>query len=190
MNYKIPQISLKNPEKKSVVLKGMNTYPRQVISANSMRYILRHGDIEQDSKCHITNEGTTAKVSYHPKDIKRLLRKHKRFFENLPHGRPHDHGIEHIIALEFCTISIKIHPYKHPKRFKDEIEKAINELLVLVLIRPSSSPFDSSVVLVKKKDGILKMCIYYRALNNKTIKNWYPISQIDELLAMSPYPII
>ena len=49
-------------------------------------------------------------------------------------------------------------------------------------IRPSSSPFASSVVFVKKKDGTMRMCIDYRALNKKTIKNRYPIPCIHELI--------
>ena len=87
-----------------------------------------------------------------------------------------------MIELEAGTILIKIHPYKHPKRFKDEIENTIKELLELGLIRPSSSPFSSSMVLVKKKYGTLGMCIDYRALNRKTINNRHPIPRIDELM--------
>jgi hypothetical protein len=49
-------------------------------------------------------------------------------------------------------------------------------------IRPSSNPIASSVVLVKKKDGTMSTCIDYRALNNKTVKNRYPIPRINELL--------
>ena len=49
-------------------------------------------------------------------------------------------------------------------------------------IRPSSSPFASLVVLVKKKDGTFSMCIDYRSLNKKTIKNRYPIPRIHQLM--------
>ena len=38
------------------------------------------------------------------------------------------------------------------------------------------------MVLVKKKDGTLRMCIDYRALNKKTLKNRYPIPRINELM--------
>jgi hypothetical protein len=72
--------------------------------------------------------------------------------------------------------------YCHPRRFKDEIEKAIKELIAMGQIRPSNNPFASTVVLVLKKDGTMRMCIDYQALNKKTIKNRYPIPQIDELM--------
>lgn len=103
-------------------------------------------------------------------------------FEDLPYGRPLDKGFEHIIEPEDDANPVIITPYRHPKRMKDEIEKTIKELLGMGHIRPSKSPFASSIVLVKKKDGTLQMCIDYRALNKKTIKNRYPIPHIDELI--------
>ena len=72
-----------------------------------------------------------------------------------------------------------MHPYRHPKRIQYDFEEAIQELLELGLIRPSSSPYASSIVMVKKKDGTLRMCIDFRALNKKTVKNRYPIPRID-----------
>ena len=62
------------------------------------------------------------------------------------------------------------------------MEKTIKELLELGYIWLSSSPFASSVVLVKNKDGTLQMCIVYMDLNKKTIKNMYLIPKIDELM--------
>jgi hypothetical protein len=73
-------------------------------------------------------------------------------------------------------------PYCHPRRFKDEIEKAIKELLVMGHIRPRNNPFASSFFLVLKKDGTMRMCIDYWALNKKTIKNRYPIPHIEKLM--------
>ena len=73
-------------------------------------------------------------------------------------------------------------PYRHPKAYWDEIERAIQELLAFGHIRSSTSPFASSVVLVKKKDDTLRMCIDYKALNKKTLKSQYPIPSINELM--------
>jgi len=97
-------------------------------------------------------------------------------------GVPLDRGFEHIIELEEGAKPIITTPYRHPKKYKYEIEKAIKELLDIGHIRPNSSPFASSVVLVKKKDGTMRMCIDFKALNKKTIKNRYLILRIDELL--------
>jgi hypothetical protein len=60
---------------------------------------------------------------------KALLGKHDRVFGPLPAGRPPDKGFEHVIELEEGENPMITTPYMHPKKFKDEIEKAIHELL-------------------------------------------------------------
>ena len=94
---------------------------------------------------------------------------------------PPDRGFEHGIEMEDGAKPMITTPYRHPRPYKDEIEKTIHELLDMGFIRPSSSPFASSMVLVKK-DGTLWICIDYRTLNKKTIKNRYLIPHLDELL--------
>ena len=153
----------------------MKTYPPKVVSSQRMEAVLRHQDIEWATECFITSQDQRDLKQQFSADIQALLNKHDRVFGNIPPSRPPDRGFEHIIELEKGVQADITTPYWHPKAYKDEIEKAIKELLEMGHIRPNSSPFASSVVLVKKKDGTMRMCIDYRALNRKTIKNRYPI---------------
>lgn len=117
----------------------------------------------------------------HP-NIQDILDRYPIVFGDILSRWPPDRGFEHTIELDSGVQAIITTPYRHPKPYQDGIEQAIQELLALGHIRTSSKPFASLVVLVKKKDGTLRMCIDYRALNKKTLKNRYPIPWIKKLM--------
>ncbi|GJW44573.1 putative nucleotidyltransferase, ribonuclease H [Tanacetum coccineum] len=62
-----------------------------------------------------------------------------------------------------------------------ELSEQLKELFDKGFIIPSSSPWGSLVLFVKKKDGSFRMCIDYRELNKLTVKNRYPLPRIDDL---------
>ncbi|KAI5107461.1 hypothetical protein C0J45_3099, partial [Silurus meridionalis] len=64
----------------------------------------------------------------------------------------------------------------------DVVKTHINQLLDAQIIRESSSPYASPIVLVKKKDGSLRMCVDYRQLNSKTRRAAFPLPRIEETL--------
>ena len=61
-----------------------------------------------------------------------------------------------------------------------ELKMQLEELLNKGYNGPSVSPWGAPV-LVKKKDGTLRLCIDFRQLNNETIKKKYPLPKIDDL---------
>ena len=62
-----------------------------------------------------------------------------------------------------------------------EVKKQVDEQLQKGYIRPSTSPWGAPVIFVEKKDQTKRMCVDYRALNEVTIKNKYPLPRIDDL---------
>ena len=63
-----------------------------------------------------------------------------------------------------------------------EVRRQLDEFLSKGWIRPSTSPYGAPVLFVRKKDGSLRMCIDYRALNKQTRLDKYPLPRIDDLL--------
>ncbi|XP_076847994.1 uncharacterized protein LOC143493459 [Brachyhypopomus gauderio] len=66
----------------------------------------------------------------------------------------------------------------------EAVKTHINQLLQARVIRESSSPFASPLVLVRKKDGSLRLCVDYRLLNARTRKDAFPLPRIEETLDM------
>jgi hypothetical protein len=69
-----------------------------------------------------------------------------------------------------------------PLHEKDHIEAEVSKMLSDGKVQPSTSPWASPVVLVKKKDGTLRFCVDYRKLNNVTKKDAYPLPRIKDCL--------
>ena len=63
-----------------------------------------------------------------------------------------------------------------------EVKRQLDEYLEKGFIRPSTSPYGAPILFTRKKDGTLRICVDYRALNKNTKKDAYPIPRIDDLL--------
>ena len=72
-------------------------------------------------------------------------------------------------------------PYRMAPAELKELKVQLQDLLDKGFIRPSVSPWGSPVLFVKKKDGSMRLCIAYRELNKRTIKNKYPLPRIEHL---------
>lgn len=74
-------------------------------------------------------------------------------------------------------------PYRLSIEEKQIVRNKVNELLLANIIRPSSSPFASPVLLVKKKNGSDRLCVDYRELNTNTVAEKYPLPLISDQIS-------
>jgi hypothetical protein len=116
-----------------------------------------------------------------PPPVAALLRTFGDVFAE-PTALPPHRLQDHSIPLQPGAQPVSVHPYRYPFYQKAEIERIVKELLHMGVIRPNHSPFSSPVLLVRKANGTWRMCMDYRALNNVTIKDKFPIPVVDELL--------
>ncbi|GJS93355.1 putative reverse transcriptase domain-containing protein [Tanacetum coccineum] len=89
--------------------------------------------------------------------------------------------IEFRIKVILGAVPIAKYPYRLAPSELEELSGQLKKLQDKGFIRPSSSPWEAPVLLVKKKDGSFRMCIDYRELNKLTVKNHYPLPKIDDL---------
>jgi hypothetical protein len=101
----------------------------------------------------------------------------EKLSDELPPKRQVDHVIEVMPGMAPPTKA----PYRMNHEKLKELKVQLEELLAKGYIKPSKSPYGAPVLFVHKKDGTLRMCVDYRALNKVTVKNRYPLPRIDDL---------
>ena len=89
--------------------------------------------------------------------------------------------------VEFNTDTGESPPIKQTTRrvsyaARQEIAAQLSKMQDGGVIQPSKSSWASPVVLVRKRDGCLRFCVDYRALNSVTKPDVFPLPRIDDLL--------
>jgi hypothetical protein len=110
----------------------------------------------------------------------KVLKKFKDIFQEVP-GLPPKRDIDFSINLMHGTTSVSKAPYRMSTPEMKELQLQLEELLKKGYIHPSVSPWGALVLFVKKKDGMLRLCIDFWQLNKVTVKNNYLLPRIDDL---------
>jgi len=95
------------------------------VSKKCMEAIFRHGDVACAVECLITTQNPSQDHQHYHLDIYEILGKHDKVFGLLQEGRPPDIGFDHVIELEEGVNPVITTPYRHLKKFKENIEKDI-----------------------------------------------------------------
>ncbi len=91
------------------------------------------------------------------------------------------HGIFHKIRTT-DNIPVRQKPYRIPQAYRKQVMKELEDMEKAGIIQKSESEWASPLVIVKKKDGGLRLCVDYRKLNQITKFDAYPMPRIEELL--------
>ena len=132
-------------------------------------------------KIHISSEVLTA---HEVQRLEALLKSCPDNFSCSDTDVGHSTRVRHQINVTNEIPFKKRHRHIPPGMYS-QVSEHLQQLLDSGVIRPSRSPWFSKVVLVKKKDRSLRLCIDFRQLNSRTVKDSYALPRIEELDALA-----
>ena len=124
------------------------------------------------------SELTSAQLSR----LQELLKKHLHVFSSGDDDLGYTTSAKHGIDLTGDDRPIRVPHRRVPPHLQQEVKEHLEKWLKQGIIRESKSAWAFQSVLVRKKDGKLRLCIDYRPLNKITHKDAYPLPRIDEAL--------
>ena len=188
----VPSLVSSNPKARYVRLVNMTEDPVQLACRVPLAYLhnvacvplddttnnafqnLQVASDDDDWECpHF--DGTTTQR----RQLEDLLRKHRHVFHKEGDELGFTSSVHHSIPT---TDDIPVHQaYRSiAPRHYDEVRAHIQDLLHQGIIQESQSPYAAPVVLARKKDGSLRLCVDYRRLNSKTVRDAYPLPRLLE----------
>lgn len=113
-------------------------------------------------------------------ELRSLLRKFDDLFVSGNGALGRTKVVKHSINISGSPIRQPMR--RQPESLKGDMNEEVKKMLSKGVIRPSSSPWSSPVVMVRKKNGSWRFCIDYRKLNAVTHQDAYPLPRIDATL--------
>ncbi|GFW45177.1 hypothetical protein TNCV_716791 [Trichonephila clavipes] len=153
-------------------------------------FLKEHGftlDFNKNELRSIHEEVTIFKIEHRSESIRQKSSAERLFqeFEDVFSRNSSDIGHTTVTQHRIDTADhppIKQHPRRLPFAKQEEVGTLLREMQENDIIEPSSSPWASPIVLVRKKDGSTRFCVDYRKLNDVTKKDSYPLPRIDDTL--------
>ena len=144
------------------------------------------GDVEGEEEEVITWDGVAGGgpqlgaglTSEEQHELRELLHQHKDTLTRLPGCT---HLTEHTIEAGDSS-PIRLQPYRLPHAYRETVKRELEEMEAHGIIQPANSGWAAPIVIVRKKDGTIRLCVDYRRLNSVTRVDAYPMPRIDDLI--------
>lgn len=180
----------KNKMKKSYTLPPMEPFtiqrrlPEEDAFEEDLLYFDLPGGVSEDfgSRVDAKLEGISFLEDGTKLALRKLLVKYKSIFPEYHIGMPGIKGFEYRIEVDpkVPPISKKMRPYSEKE--KETMKEHVEALLESGIISPCQSPWGFTSVFAPKPDGSLRYCVNFKALNDVTIKDKYPVPLIGDML--------
>ena len=114
-------------------------------------------------------------------EVTRLIKEYQDIFAANPKKPKQTTLLEHrIITNDALPVSHK--PRRVPVAWEKDMDQQVSEMLANDIIRPSSSPWNAPVILVKKKDNSTRFVCDFRGVNDVTKRDTYPLPHIKDVI--------